>query len=143
MSEQQTSRPHLWEIGHAYYCNEGNYFDNNCGNEYMSFADFLAEEGDSDMDYNLLFRWDWTEETYDDEGNARPVFNGDVNYRNGQLKLFWMGQRKGLYRYTLIEVCRADEPAVIEFLMPRLAHLVGLWLPLQIDGAIAKATWAA
>jgi len=50
-----------------------------------------------------------------------------------------MGQRKGLYRWSIIEVCRADEPAVIAFLQPRLEHLASLWLPLQCS-EIAKAT---
>lgn len=27
---------HLWEVDHPYYCNLGNYFDNNCGNHYKS-----------------------------------------------------------------------------------------------------------
>lgn len=124
---------HLWEVGHAYYCNEGNYYargDQQPFAHYKSFAEFMAEEGDSDMDYNLLFRFDWSEECCDEEGEELPPFNGDVNYRNGELKLFWMGQRKGLYRWSIIEVCRADEPAVIEFLRPRLAHLMGLWAPL-------------
>ena len=119
---------HLWEVDHAYYCNEGNYYNNDCGAEYKSFADFLEEEGDSDMDYNLLFRWDWVER---DAETDEPSFNGDVYYRSGRLKLFWMGQRKGLYRYSIIEVCRADEPAVIEFLKPRMEHLFKLWAPLK------------
>ena len=122
---------HLWEVDHTYYCNEGNYFDNNCGSEFKSFAEFMDEFGGSNMDYNLLFRWDWTETRYDEEGEELPAFNGDVNYRNGHLKLFWMGQRKGLYQYSIVDVCRADEPAVIEFLKPRLAHLLSLWEPLK------------
>lgn len=118
---------HLWEAKHSYYCNEGNYFSNeSVERTYSSFADFLSKEGDSDMDYNLLFRWDWKEENDDGESN----FNGDVYYRNGELKLFWMGQRKGLYRYSIVDVCRADESAVIEFLKPRMLHLFSLWEPL-------------
>lgn len=120
-------KKHLWEVDHPYYCNEGNYFANDCGNNYKSFQDFIAENADSDFDMNLVFRWDWKEEDHE-TGDAN--FNGDVNYRNGTLKIFWMGQRKGLYRYTLVEVCRADEDAVIEFLKPRLAHLMRLWEPL-------------
>ena len=119
---------HLWEASHLYYCNEGNYFaGESMESSYRSFADFIAEEGDSDMDYNLLFRWDWVEENAE---TGETTFNGDVNYRNGKLKLFWMGQRKGLYRWSVVEVCRADEPAVIKFLKPRLAHLMSLWSPL-------------
>lgn len=117
---------HLWEANHAYYCNEGNYFSNDCGSEFNSLADYLSEMGDSDMDYNLLFRWDWKEEN--NEGG--PTFTGDVNYRNGKLKLFWMHQRKGRYVYHIVDVCRADEPAVIAFLNPRFEYLKSLWEPL-------------
>jgi hypothetical protein len=119
---------HLWEVKHSYYCNEGNYYANeSVETYYKSFSDFLAEWGDADMDYNLLFRWDW------DEGNedGDDSFNGDHNYRNGKLSMFWMGQRKGKYIYSTIEVCRNDEDAVIEFLKPRLQHLMSLWEPLS------------
>jgi hypothetical protein len=123
---------HLWEVDHRYYCSEGNYFTAESVESYFkSFAEFMEDSGDSDMDYNLLFRWDWLE--HDDSGSNN--FNGDNYYRNGRLKLFWMGQRKGLYRYSVVEVCRADEPAVIEFLSPRLAHLMSLWSPLTDKGA--------
>jgi len=120
----------LWEVEHPYYCNEGNYYAP--GREqpfaqYKSWADFMSEEGDSDPDYNLLFRWDWRES--EDWGHGTE-FTGDENYRNGVLLLFWMGQRKGLYRWTEVEVCRADEPAIRSFLIERLAHLKKLWGPL-------------
>ena len=114
---------HLWEVNHPYYCNLGNYYSNEPGAEFKSWADFLAEYGDADFDYNLLFRFDWKEE------EDRP-HKGDDNYRNGRLEIFWMGQRKGLYNFSIIEVCRADEPAVIEFLKPRWEHMKRLWEPL-------------
>jgi hypothetical protein len=119
-----TDRTHLWEVSHAYYCNLGNYFDNACGTEYKSWADFIEAEGDADPDYNLVFRWDWKEE-------GECTFKGDVNYRNGSLEVFWMGQREGLYRYTTVEVCRADEEAVRAFLEPGWEHLKALWVPLS------------
>lgn len=126
---------HLWEINHPYYCNEGNFFKPAGGEEpsprYKSFADFLEEEGDADLDYNLLFRWDWVE----GEDHELPSFNGDTYYRNGLLKLFFMGQRKGLYRWATVEVCRADEPAVIEYLRPRWEHLRSLWEPIAVAPA--------
>lgn len=121
----------LWSSNHSYYCNEGNYYAR--GNEqpiarYKTWASFIEEEGSSDMDYNLLFRWDWRES--EDWGHG-TAFNGDENYRNGVLLLFWMGQRKGLYRWTEIEVCRADEPMIREWLQPRLDYLTSLWAPLS------------
>jgi hypothetical protein len=50
-----------------------------------------------------------------------------VNYRNGLLCLYYLGQRKGLYQWMTIEVCRADEPSVIEFLRPLWEHMRELW----------------
>lgn len=126
-ADTKTAGKHLWEVEHEYYCNEGNYYaSESVEASYRSFADFLAEEGDSDMDYNLLFRWDWKEGGDEDS----IAFNGDEHYRNGTLILFWMGQRKGLYRFSTVSVCRADEPAVLAFLGPRWEHLRKLWAPL-------------
>jgi hypothetical protein len=123
------SKTHLWEVEHPYYCNEGNYFaTESCAAYYKSWTDFMDEEGDADMDWNLIFRFDWIETNDDGE----PTFNGDVNYRNGKLKLFYMGQRRGLYRWVIVEVCRADEPAVIEFLRKRWEHMQKLWAPLEV-----------
>ena len=56
---------HLWEVEHDYYCTERNYFANDerdLGDSHKSWQDFVAEWGESDsidLDYNLLFRWDW------------------------------------------------------------------------------------
>ena len=120
-------KPHLWEVEHPYYCNEGNYFANeSCESYFKTIDGFLSGNMNSDFDMNLVFRWDWVEEN--DEGESD--YNGDDYYRNGLLKIFWLGQRKGLYRWSIIEVCRADEEKVISFLMPRLEHLMNMWQPL-------------
>ena len=125
---------HLWEVKHPYYCNKGNFYAReSVASEYGTFAEFMAEQGTSDFDLNLLFRWDW-EQSGDDDGEPLP-FQGDNYYRDGTLLLFWMGQRKGLYRYSRVAVCRADEPAVIAFLQPRLDYLASLWAPLTIGAA--------
>jgi hypothetical protein len=123
---------HLWEVKHPYYCNEGLYFGTGhsgpVDDDFRSFAEFLEAHKDSDLDMNLVFRWDWHEgPDYD-----LPEFNGDVYYRNGELKIFWMMQRKGFHRWSTIQVCRADEPLVIEFLQRRWAHLQRLWEPIAV-----------
>jgi hypothetical protein len=124
-----TADTHLWEVDHPYYCNEGNYYASSAdglGPQFKTFATFLAEWGDANLDMNLVFRWDWTE----GGDQAGEPFNGDVNYRNGVLKVFIMGQRKGLYNWATVEVCRADEPAVRDYLLPRLQRLMDLWSPM-------------
>ncbi len=107
---------HLWEVEHDYYCNEANYYSNECHEVYESWKEFIDAEGDNDMDLNLLFRWDW-----------------DVSESGKHLlQMFWVGQRKGLFRCTEVQVKPEDEPKVIKFLKPRLEHLMKLWTPLNI-----------
>lgn len=104
---------HLWEAKHSYYCNNGNYFANDCGNEFYSWESFLEAEGDCDPDYNLLFRWDW-------------------DRRERTLSLYWMGQRKGLYRYTIVRgMADDDESSVRDWLAERWKHLSDLWSPIS------------
>lgn len=118
---------HLWEIDHPYYCNEGNFYSNECGERYRTWAEFMASEGDSDLDMNLVFRFDWRE---GEDWNAGE-YTGDINYRNGRLLMFIIGQRKGIYRYVEVSVCRADEASVIAYLSPRWELMKKLWEPLS------------
>lgn len=115
---------HLWEIDHPYYCNHGNYYaSQDPTTHYRSWAAFHDEWNDADKDYNLVFRWDWKE----GEDHDLPKFNGDVNYRNGLLCVYFMGQRKGLYQWMTVDVCRADEPAIRKYLEPQWEYMRGLW----------------
>lgn len=119
---------HLWDVEHPYYCNQGNYFANDCGQRFGSWGDFASAEGNADLDLNLVFRWDW--EVRGDSDSKRDP-HPDDNYRADKLLLFYMGQRKGLYRYAVIEVCRADEPAVKAWLAVRWEHMKKLWGPFK------------
>lgn len=118
---------HLWEADHPYYCNDGNYYSNDTGQHFKSWAEFAAAEGDADLDYNLVFRWDWRE----GEDWGATDYAGDDNYRNGLLAIYIIGQRKGVFRHVHVEVCRADEPAVIAYLQPRWKNMCELWAPLE------------
>lgn len=113
--------PHLWEIDHPYYCNEGNYYapgTDQPTEKYESWEDFIDAEGDSDFDMNLVFRWDWRKADPDGEHWGNEV---------DTLLIFFMGQRKGLYRWVEIEVKDADEPSVKEWLDKRWKYLALLW----------------
>jgi hypothetical protein len=125
---------HLWEFDHPYYASEGNYFSNDCHVNYASWAEFMESEGDADMDYNLVYRWDWKPIEYieDDSPAGQAAYHAkyDDNYRAYTLSVYWMGQRKALARSTDVSVCRSDEPAVREWLMARAEHLRRVWEPL-------------
>lgn len=122
----------LWEVEHPYYCNEGNYFTSEeVGAYHKSWQDFVKEDGDADPSYNLVFRWDWEEWDEEEGEDCACNFTGDENYRNGRLLIFWMGQRKGIYRYSVVEVCRADEPKIRKWLTERWKHMCKLWEPFE------------
>lgn len=121
----------LWAINHPYYCNEENYWGKNVLSTYDSWRAFMEEEGDADFDYNLLFRWDWRPP---DEDELKHYDNIEEAKADGwkdyhQLKLFWMTQRKGYARTTLVRVTPDDEPAVREWLKERWEHLKRVWAP--------------
>ncbi len=124
-------RPRLWEVKHPYYCNEGNYYARGTITRHDRWQDFIDDMGDADMDLNLLFRWDW-ESPHEDDDPQKPInWQGDENYRDCTLKLFFMGQRKGAYFCCIVHVCRADEPNVYEYLRVRGEHLLKLWSPVM------------
>ena len=112
-----TEPKHLWEVDHPYYCSEGNYYKNDCHNRFSTWGEFYGSANDWDMDMNLLFRWDW-----------RKPENGVI----GTLSTFWVGQRKAALWSCECPVHPDEEPAVREFLQPRLAHLLALWQPLPL-----------
>jgi hypothetical protein len=124
----------LWDVDHPYYCNEGNFYANGTVQRYGSWLDFAAAEGDADLDMNLVFRWDWARR---DEAAADPY------YRAETLSLFYMGQRKGLYRCAIVDVCRADEPAIRAWLAVRWAHMQTLWAPFAVSPAAPPASVGA
>lgn len=116
----KTDDRHLWEIDHPYY------FDHDGDNPpFESWADFLDEFGDADMDYNLVFRWDWREGSGWDAGE----YNGDDYYRHAVFIVGFVAQRKGFCWSRSIKVCRADEPAIKAWLGPRFAYLLSMWAP--------------
>ena len=93
----------LWQVDHPYYCEE------RTPETHPSWEEF--EGAYSDTDLNLLFRFDW--ETRSDGGNI--------------LKLFFMLQRKGIYRSVEVNVHKSDEPVIAEWLKVRYSKMIELW----------------
>lgn len=132
----------LWEIDHPYYCSESNYYSNDPFNQYGSWQEFLSAEGDGDLDMNLVFRWDWSPDAYLDDDTPAGVRAyadqfGEKDHK-WTLKLFYMGQRKGIFRPVEVSVCKADEPEVREWLTIRAEHMRRLWEPL-LDVPVSDA----
>lgn len=113
------STTHLWEVDHPYYCNESNHHARGYHTVHETWAEFAEGMGASDMDLNLLFRWDWKKHADDDDGPARDV-----------LQTFWVMQRKGIFCCHEVTVTEADEPVVRSWLAERYHHLLRLWEPI-------------
>lgn len=122
-----SNTPHLWEIKHPYYCEEGNYYANGNHLSYGSWSEFHAEWGSLDQDYNAVFRWDWKRPDPED------LEEGD-DPGPDKLFVYWVLQLKAILRSTECVVTEDDEPAVRAWLTERARHTVALWSPL-IDPA--------
>jgi len=110
----------LWGAEHPYHCSTANYYSNNCEHSWESWAAFFEEFGDSDEDYNMVFRWDWDP--------AGPEWNGR---ETPELTIFMMHQRKGMFAsHTVKNIKAEDEPKVREWLKARWDYMRRLWEPL-------------
>ena len=127
-----TSARHLWEIDHPYYCTEGNYYarpDQGLHTRYDSWAEFIADWGNTDPDMNLVFRWDWNRsdpQDYEPYGEEVPA---------DTLQVFWVLQRKAILRSTECIVTEADEPAVRAWLADRAKTVAAIWEPIALAEA--------
>jgi hypothetical protein len=119
--------PHLWEVDHDYYCTDDNYYARNL-EEVDSWQEFVIENADLDMDWNLLFRWDWRDST-----------NPDYEIDNDELHLYFMAQRKGRFFAIVVKVSKEDESEISKWLTPRLQYLIKLWQPLVVTPEPAQS----
>jgi hypothetical protein len=130
-----STQPHLWEIDHPYYAAQGNYYarpSEGLHVTYDSWADFMDEQGNSDHDMNLVYRWDWQRPDLDDYEPGEEL-GPDV------LQVFWVGQRKAILRSTECVVTEADEPAVRAWLTDRARTITAIWDPVSLAPAPASA----
>lgn len=116
-------------VAHSYYCEEMNYYANKADGgpfEFDSWAAFAEEHSDADIEWNMVFRWDWRRfDKEDHDAESMPSDQRDT------LQLCVMHQRKGRYVSYLIRVTDADEEAVRTYLEPRWRYLQKLWEPLS------------
>ena len=116
-----TATVHLWEIGHPYYCSGCNWYSNDAGEQFDSWADFRDTMGRSDPDLNLLFRWDWERA---DPADYDPGYELPAD----RLELFFMLQRKGKFVPIVVSnMTEGDGPEVRAWLATRWTTMLALW----------------
>lgn len=116
-------RKKLWQSRHPYHCSGGG--DVNAHYDFETWAEFLEEMGAADLDYNLLFRWDWYEGPEHEE-EEKP---GELEGR-ARLELHFFQQRKCVKTTFRVYVTRDQEPMIHQYISKRWNHMKKLWSPM-------------
>lgn len=106
-------------VDHPYYCCGSNFYSYEPNYTWETATDFLNEFEESDIDMNLVFRWDINEE---DVGR----YSADV---------FIMAQRNGIYTPQHIRSINEQEiDRFARYLKKHWHRLNELWAPLSSKG---------
>ena len=126
-----TEAKHLWEVEHSYAGADSNYFasfnqQDGYFRDFATWKEFTESDSfETDMDYNLMYRWDWkkSEESYPEEEHV---------------KFFYVQQRRGAVSGDTILVGPEDEPAVRAYLQKYADHMRDMWAPLDLSPEVTK-----
>ena len=67
-------------VDHDYYASSVNYYSNDAGDDFRTWADFYEEFHDADIDMNLVYRWDIHKR--EESGRYRMeifIIHGEIN----------------------------------------------------------------
>ena len=109
----------LAQTEHGYHCSLSNGFTGNDPESFETWEDFCADWADASDHLNLLFRFDINQKV--DENDEDII--GDY-----QLDLFFVLQRKGIFKPVLVEhITEADLPEINEYLASKWDYLSDMW----------------
>ena len=114
----------LWEFSPPYYVPDHAWNSGEGPTEWRSWGKFVLEYGDAIPELHAIC-WQWCE----GEDHDLPKYGGDPYYRGARLEIGMWKAGKGLYACHHIDVCRADEPAVREYLGRCWTYTRELWGP--------------
>ena len=101
-------------IDHDYYCADGNYYSNDSGQSWENMCEYLDAMESSDIDMNLVFRWDIREN------------NGSYS-----ANIYIMHQRKGIFApHHVKKITDDDVPRFVEYLKNHKNKLDKIWQPI-------------
>lgn len=127
------------QVDHPYYTSESNYFSNECTTTFESWAEYLIEWADYDVDMNLIIRWDWHPTLTELADNAKwlaehPEYADEQEDETPTLQIARLGQRKGKYTVQIVRnVTEADVPAIKAHLLPHFERILENWAPISDD----------
>lgn len=102
---------------HDYYCSDSNYYSNDPSGRYATWADFYEEFHDSDIDMNLIFRWDIGK-----RDNSNRYF----------CQIFMIHQRKGIFSPIYIDYMdESDVDSFVQLIKQHWDKLTSIWTPIS------------
>lgn len=126
--------PHLWEVDHPHYCQEGNRFKTGQHTLIGSWAEFTEMTFFSgDRDLNLLIRWDWNSW----RRHPDPLLRAD---EPDDLLLFFVMQGKAWLCSVGIQVTDEDESQVRRFLWDCARTTAAIWDPISLAAPVNRST---
>lgn len=117
-------------VDHPYYASDTNYYSNDAAwvipsGSHETMSDFLDEFENSDVDMNLVYRWDVKERC--DEDTDEPL-------GHYYAEIFIIGQRKGLYLPQYVaQFDERDADRFVSYLKKHWLTIQALWLPITQD----------
>lgn len=120
-----TETKHLWDVDHPFHATEGNFHATGYNNEFDTWAEFMEDMGNLDLDMNLVYRWDWNRVDPDDYDGV-TYFMPETD----TLQLFYIMQRKACPLSAAVQVTRDQEDEIRAWLTVRAEHLRSVWEPL-------------
>jgi hypothetical protein len=109
------------EYNHPYYCADNNHYNYTEYEEFKDWESFFNEYGDSDVDQNLIFRWDIE--------NHESCVDDEIHF---SLLLFMIQQRKGIFRpIKVIKIDRDDQEKINHYLSKHWSRLIDIWNPIS------------
>lgn len=130
-SAADPSKIPLYAVDHDYFIEaDPGYYQPGWYREFASWDDFMLEYQDAEPCWNLVVRFDM--EWFDEE--CERMVPTDRTSEPGELRVYFLAQRKAKFWVCKIKVHRSDERRIRNWLQPRWEYLRSLWFPL--DGSL-------
>ena len=110
-------------VKHDYHCSESNYYSNKPSKRYDTATEFLDEFENTDIDMNLVFRFD----VHNKRDEETDIETGEY-----WAEVFLMLQRKGIFMPCHIVSIKQDEvDRFVSYLKKHKEKLNSIWSPLE------------
>jgi hypothetical protein len=111
----------IFDYKHDYYCSNSNFYSNDPNYNWENWEHFYSEFHDSNIDMNLVFRFDLFLKNEDDDEEGYCLY------------IYMMHQRKGIFAPHIIESIKEENyQEIMEFLGKHFEKIKQIWEPFSL-----------